>query len=777
MKRFTIFMLGMMGALIASAQCVYFSEYIEGSGNNKCLEIYNGTGDSLDLNALGYTVYIYANGSNSNTSTIQLAGNLPPGEVFVACNPNADSVLLAQADQTSGNINFNGDDAVEIVNQNGSLDVIGEIGFDPGAEWTGASCTGGTANSTLIRRPDLACPSFDGLSAFNPDGEWNCLANNTFSDLGSHTMTACLITDLQVVIDSCSSGMASVLLDFHQVNSASNAFELTISPDPGGYSGIYPYATSLPLKINGIMADSLTNYSFSIADTADNSCSAQLLNQVFDCPIADQVTFSIVPFGCVGVNNSFLLEVCAVEGSNGKIQPDFNGAISLTLDPGAIGNVSGDLTEMAIDGCATFSLSYDATDTISFTASDGSLLNANSGDIRITSNCASLTIHKAILNPCGDDSKNEYFGGNTGNAPVSVGDLMIANINPNSGAQPNTNFTWSASGNDNGGNPAESCGVIGLQCNRLLDINDPIDSVLITDLIDSLNIQAGCSLFIAPTGSNLGTIPAYSKVIFFFGGGGNTSGTILPGFDGLGTNLDFSIFCGQGPVYAVFGNHKNASTTFGFYSNSAPRTYCISVNGNISTNLTYSTPSGSGESETVKGNGVYSWGEDCTPMDLFADISLGAELLWFDGRMERGKGIELEWEMFQDFQDHSITIERANKDTHFQPISVMNSTTKKGEIQRFNYTDFQPFSGFNSYRLKFENLNGEETYSEVIDIEYVIEGSVNLISLYPNPGSQAITLAIHAKEASDVRFQLISILGKSTLVRNLNLSEERIHLT
>ena len=30
----------------------------------------------------------------------------------------------------SGNINFNGDDAVELVNQNSSLDVIGEIGFD-----------------------------------------------------------------------------------------------------------------------------------------------------------------------------------------------------------------------------------------------------------------------------------------------------------------------------------------------------------------------------------------------------------------------------------------------------------------------------------------------------------------------------------------------------------------------------------------------------------------------------------------------------------------------
>ena len=548
MKRLTIFMLGMLGVLFAPAQCVYFSEYLEGSGNNKCLEIYNGTGDTLNLTALDYTVYIYANGSNSNTSTIFLNGMLPPGEVYVICNPGADSVLLNIADQTSGNVNFNGDDAVELVNQNGSLDIIGEIGLDPGSEWTGTICTGGTANSTLIRKANLACPSFDGLSGFDPDGEWVCFPNNTFSDLGSHTMVACVITSLEAVIESCSNGIASVSLDFYHQNTLSNAFELTVSPDPGGYSGIYPYSTSLPLIMIGFTADSLTNYSFTISDTADAACSAQLTNQVFDCPIADQLEFSTVPLGCVGLNNSFLVEVCAVEGSSGKIQPDYSETISLALNPGANGNISGNLTEMAMNGCATFSLSYDVWDTISFTANDGILLSAISDSIQITPNCASLTLHKAILNPCGDDSRNEYFGGNTGNSPVSVGDLVIANINPNSGTQPNTNFTWSASGNDNGGNPVESCGVIGLQCNRLLDINDPVDGPVINALIDSLNLQAGCGspLFVAPTGPNLGTIPAYAKVVFFFGGGGNTSGTILPGFDGLGTNLDFSNFLQSG---------------------------------------------------------------------------------------------------------------------------------------------------------------------------------------------------------------------------------------
>jgi predicted extracellular nuclease len=35
---------------------LFFSEYIEGSSNNKALEIYNGTGAAIDLAAAGYVV-------------------------------------------------------------------------------------------------------------------------------------------------------------------------------------------------------------------------------------------------------------------------------------------------------------------------------------------------------------------------------------------------------------------------------------------------------------------------------------------------------------------------------------------------------------------------------------------------------------------------------------------------------------------------------------------------------------------------------------------------
>ncbi len=46
----------------AAATDLFFSEYVEGSSNNKALEIYNGTGAPVDLGAADYSVQMFFNG-------------------------------------------------------------------------------------------------------------------------------------------------------------------------------------------------------------------------------------------------------------------------------------------------------------------------------------------------------------------------------------------------------------------------------------------------------------------------------------------------------------------------------------------------------------------------------------------------------------------------------------------------------------------------------------------------------------------------------------------
>ncbi len=142
------------------------SEYIEGSSNNKAIEIYNGTGAAVDLTAGSYNLQMFFNGSASAGLTINLTGTVAADDVFVIAQASANSTILAQADQTNGAGWFNGDDAVVLRKGTTIIDSIGQVGFDPGTEWgTGLVST---ADNTLRRRSSVSAGDTNPSDSFDP---------------------------------------------------------------------------------------------------------------------------------------------------------------------------------------------------------------------------------------------------------------------------------------------------------------------------------------------------------------------------------------------------------------------------------------------------------------------------------------------------------------------------------------------------------------------------------------------------------------------------------
>ncbi|MET0937673.1 MAG: lamin tail domain-containing protein [Gaiellaceae bacterium] len=178
--------LGGAGIARGTPTDVFFSEYIEGSSNNKALEIFNPTGTAVDLAAGGYNVQMYFNGAATAGLTINLTGTVTPGDVFVLAHSSADPVILAQADQTNGAGWFNGNDAVVLRRGTAFVDVIGQVGFNPGTEWGSGLVS--TADNTLRRLGSIDAGDPDGSDAFDPLIQWNGFANNTFGGLGMHAL-------------------------------------------------------------------------------------------------------------------------------------------------------------------------------------------------------------------------------------------------------------------------------------------------------------------------------------------------------------------------------------------------------------------------------------------------------------------------------------------------------------------------------------------------------------------------------------------------------------
>jgi len=165
---------------------LFLSEYVEGSSNNKALEIFNGTSTPIDLAAGGYSVQMFFNGSTSAGLTINLAGTVAAGDVFVLAHGLAGPAILAVADQTNSAGWFNGDDAVVLRKGTAVIDSVGQVGTDPGAEW-GTGLTS-TADNTLARKSSVTSGDSNTSDAFDPSLEWQGFATDTFSGLGSHTI-------------------------------------------------------------------------------------------------------------------------------------------------------------------------------------------------------------------------------------------------------------------------------------------------------------------------------------------------------------------------------------------------------------------------------------------------------------------------------------------------------------------------------------------------------------------------------------------------------------
>ncbi len=171
----------------AAASELYISEYVEGSSNNKALEVFNDTGSAVDLAAGGYNVQVYFNGGTTAGLTINLTGTVATGDVFVLAHASAAPAILAVADQTNGAGWFNGDDAIVLRRGTTVIDSIGQIGVDPGAEW-GSGLTS-TADNTLRRN---GSPDTDPSDAYDPAAQWTGFAVDTFDGLGQHGSTVAL---------------------------------------------------------------------------------------------------------------------------------------------------------------------------------------------------------------------------------------------------------------------------------------------------------------------------------------------------------------------------------------------------------------------------------------------------------------------------------------------------------------------------------------------------------------------------------------------------------
>ncbi len=181
---------------------VFFTEYIEGSSNNKAFEIYNGTGETIDL-----TDFIVLGNYNGNawsdTLRFPAGTSVADADVFVVAHHDADTAIISVADSliqspyaggTSYMVVFNGNDVRGLFYVSGTdttmIDIIGVYDMvDPGTGWDVAGVTAATKDHTIIRKASVVAGNTDftaSAGTTTENSEWIVYDKDTFDYLGAH---------------------------------------------------------------------------------------------------------------------------------------------------------------------------------------------------------------------------------------------------------------------------------------------------------------------------------------------------------------------------------------------------------------------------------------------------------------------------------------------------------------------------------------------------------------------------------------------------------------
>ena len=175
---------------------LFFSEYAEGSSNNKYLEIYNPSDVTVSL-----ADYAYPNVSNAPSTvgeyeywnTFDEGAEIAANGIYIIAHGSSDPSILALANETHSYLS-NGDDGYALAYGTEDnyviLDHIGDFNGDPGSGWEVAGVSNATKDHTLVRKCAIEQGNSDWTASAGTnadDSEWIVLEQNDWSNLGMHT--------------------------------------------------------------------------------------------------------------------------------------------------------------------------------------------------------------------------------------------------------------------------------------------------------------------------------------------------------------------------------------------------------------------------------------------------------------------------------------------------------------------------------------------------------------------------------------------------------------
>lgn len=233
---------------------------------------------------------------------------------------------------------------------------------------------------------------------------------------------------------------------------------------------------------------------------------------------------------------------------------------------------------------------------------------------------------------------------------------------------------------------------------------------------------------------------------------------------GNGSQTSKSIFTVSGPTLTVYDNSSVAvGNDNNVYYNWSNYTYSPNTNASSHAAKSYSTMG----STTGCGS---SFGHSCSNPFVYGPSTIGSAgmvpgntlpivLEDFTAVLNNDKTIALNWNTAQEVNSSHITIQRSADGGNWNDIGTVQARGTSAIEVAYTFTDEQPLSGNNFYRLQLVDLDNTYTYSEVKAIR---TSTIGAITFFPNPVRDNVNVSLGNALSSgeSVSIRLISLSGQ-----------------
>jgi hypothetical protein len=714
----------------SNATDLFISEYVEGSSNNKYIEIFNGTGANVDLS--GYQLLYYSNGASSASTTNTLSGILPNNSAIVYKNGSA--TIYSGNSSVNTSVNFNGDDAIALykIATSSYVDIFGQIGVDPGTSWISGILS--TVDKTLVRKPTIK----SGITSNPASGfptlstEWDIYNIDDVSNLGTHIYTgepSDYVTGYQN-LSVATTSQAVVGLDpnktyYFRVRSTNGANTSANS----NVVTAHTFTTSLNYAANDYVWTGTTS-----SDWSNNANWAKYSGAIFAVPSTIPVATSnvIIPANTAGcVLNQPTISSGNLIAKNVTIAP----ASTFTMNTGSL-DIKGDFTNNG-----TFTA---GTGTVSFSGTTAQQITGATTFYNLTeNNSAGITLNSPVMVSNGlTMTAGDIITSSTN--LLTLGNSAPATLAWTSGKVVGPMKRWMAAATNSGASSS------------LFPLGNATRKAQASIEYTTAPTTAGYleAKFIATTPANAAT---------------NAYATLTDQFNYV---LDNVVSEGYWEI--------NPSATTGV----AGGTYTVKLEGEAislatSTNASYTdvrvikspdphtswilqgdhgAATGTNSDFTVSRTGMS--GYSFFAMAFPSAAPLPIELVSFNANCEDNNTVAINWTTASEHNSDHYTVEKSRDGNTWNELKTIPAAGNSTQLLNYSVVDASDINGTVYYRLTQVDLDGASKVYDIVSTNCSSEKELTLLA-YPNPSNGQFSLKIVNALGGKYELAITDIQGKA----------------